>query len=216
MIKTWLIRTVSGIVFVAVMLFCILYSKYTGWALFAVVGAGCFYEWFRLMKRTNFSWAFKNIFPFFYIGIPVSAACYLCYSCPKLLLFVFVLIWINDIMAFVIGSLFGRHKLSHYSPSKTWEGAIGGIVFSIVGSVLLWYFFAENNFIIWWILLGITIAVASIFGDLFESYIKRKANVKDSGKIMPGHGGFLDRFDSFLFAAVLVVIILLVTKSLFV
>jgi phosphatidate cytidylyltransferase len=205
--REWIIRTISGIVFVAVMLFCILYSEYTGWALFSVIGAGCFYEWLRLMKTSNFGWFFKNIFPFFYICIPVGAACYLCRTSPELLLFMFVLIWVNDIMAFVVGSLFGRHKFSPYSPSKTWEGTVGGIVFSTGASVLIWYFFAKNNLLIWWILFGITVAAASVFGDLFESYIKRRAGVKDSGKIMPGHGGFLDRFDSFLFAAWLAIII---------
>jgi phosphatidate cytidylyltransferase len=111
-------------------------------------------------------------------------------------------------MAFVVGSLFGKHKLSRHSPSKTWEGAVGGIIFSACTSVLIWYFFAKHDYLIWWILFGITISIASVLGDLFESYIKRKANVKDSGKMMPGHGGFLDRFDSFLFAAPTVVILL--------
>ncbi|MDR0763405.1 MAG: phosphatidate cytidylyltransferase [Bacteroidales bacterium] len=211
--KEWLIRTISGIVFLAVILFCILYNKYTGWALFAVIGAGCFYEWFHLMRTTDFNRFFKNIFPFFYIGVPVGIACYLCYARPELLIFIFVLIWVNDIMAFVFGSLFGKHKFSRYSPSKTWEGTVGGIIFSVAASVLLWHFFAEDYFLpflLWWILFGIAVAAASVLGDLFESYIKRKADVKDSGKIMPGHGGFLDRFDSFLFAVILAVIILLV------
>ena len=208
--KEWIIRTVSGVVFTAVMLFCILYSEYTGWALFAVIAAGCFYEWFRLMRTSNFNWFFKNIFPFFYICIPAGTACYLCWVKPELLLSLFVLIWVNDIMAFVIGSLFGRHKFSSYSPSKTWEGTVGGVIFSAGAGVLIWYFFGKKDILIWWILFGITVGAASVLGDLFESYIKRRAGVKDSGKMMPGHGGFLDRFDSFLFAALLAVIILIV------
>jgi phosphatidate cytidylyltransferase len=106
-------------------------------------------------------------------------------------------IWINDTMAYIVGSLIGRTPLSKISPKKTWEGTIGGIVLAMLVSFIYSQATTEGLKIV-----GIT-AIASIagtLGDLFESKLKRMAGVKDSGHIMPGHGGFLDRFDSLLFA----------------
>jgi phosphatidate cytidylyltransferase len=107
-------------------------------------------------------------------------------------------IWINDTMAYIVGSFIGKHPLSKISPKKTWEGTVGGILLAITISGLL----------AWWIRIDIVevmiiASIASItgtFGDLLESKLKRMANIKDSGHIMPGHGGFLDRFDSLLIA----------------
>jgi phosphatidate cytidylyltransferase len=117
-------------------------------------------------------------------------------------LLIIAAIWINDTMAYIVGSLIGRTKLSEISPKKTWEGTIGGIILA-VGVIALWNGL-QNNFRftdvdIWMIIAGIA-AIAGTFGDLLESKLKRAANVKDSGHIMPGHGGFLDRFDSLLVA----------------
>jgi phosphatidate cytidylyltransferase len=118
-------------------------------------------------------------------------------------------IWVNDTMAYIVGSLIGKTPLSSISPKKTWEGTIGGIILCIIfiGYVLApWFFgepFSEN---LWGtfrlIAMGIA-AIASIvgtLGDLLESKLKRLANIKDSGSFMPGHGGFLDRFDSLILA----------------
>ena len=113
-------------------------------------------------------------------------------------------IWINDTMAYIVGSLIGKTPLSKISPKKTWEGTIGGAILAMIVVPLLVYFL--NPFIRWDICLGIA-AIASIFGtlgDLFESKLKRLAGVKDSGSMMPGHGGFLDRFDSLLLATPIV------------
>lgn len=110
-------------------------------------------------------------------------------------------IWINDTMAYLIGSLIGKTSLSKISPKKTWEGTIGGIITSI-GIVWLSGFYIFHYGYLTYHLLIIT-GIASItgtFGDLIQSKLKRMANVKDSGSIMPGHGGFLDRFDSLLLA----------------
>jgi phosphatidate cytidylyltransferase len=108
-------------------------------------------------------------------------------------------IWINDTMAYIVGSLMGRTPLSKISPKKTWEGTIGGIILSsfsvaLIGKYLLDFSFIHSLFI------AFTAAITGTFGDLLESKLKRMANVKDSGSIMPGHGGFLDRFDSLLLA----------------
>ena len=113
-------------------------------------------------------------------------------------------IWINDTMAYIVGSLIGRTPLSKISPKKTWEGTIGGIILCIVVSGLLWslIILGQVDFKFLFIVFPVAFisAIAGTFGDLLESKLKRMANVKDSGSIMPGHGGFLDRFDSLLLA----------------
>lgn len=107
-------------------------------------------------------------------------------------------IWINDTMAYIVGSLIGKTPLSKISPKKTWEGTIGGIILAmVVTGLIAWQFNFDVKEII------IIAAISSIFGtfgDLLESKLKRMAGVKDSGSLMPGHGGFLDRFDSMLIA----------------
>ncbi len=113
-------------------------------------------------------------------------------------------IWINDTMAYLIGSLIGKTPLSKISPKKTWEGTIGGIIFCIA---LMYFFWGSLAFqmhdVVTKVMFGIIAAIAAmagVFGDLLESKLKRIAGVKDSGSLMPGHGGFLDRFDSLLLA----------------
>ena len=108
-------------------------------------------------------------------------------------------IWINDTMAYLVGSLIGKTPLSPVSPKKTWEGTIGGALLAVLVVGLVGYY--SLHFPIKPLLLiSLTGAIAGTLGDLFESKLKRLANVKDSGSIMPGHGGFLDRFDSLLLA----------------
>ncbi len=107
-------------------------------------------------------------------------------------------IWINDTMAYIVGSLIGKTPLSKISPKKTWEGTLGGIILALlITGIIAWKF----SFNIYSILVIATIAaISGTFGDLLESKLKRLAGVKDSGSLMPGHGGFLDRFDSLLLA----------------
>jgi len=108
-------------------------------------------------------------------------------------------IWINDTMAYIVGSLIGKTPLSKISPKKTWEGTMGGIILAIIVMSLLGTTI-ENASATEFMLLAAIASVAGTFGDLLESKLERKADVKDSGHIMPGHGGFLDRFDSLLIA----------------
>jgi phosphatidate cytidylyltransferase len=112
-------------------------------------------------------------------------------------------IWINDTMAYVVGSFIGKTPLSPISPKKTWEGTIGGVVLTIAVIALLAYFTERISVVHAGVMAGLAAIVGTI-GDLFESKLKRMAGIKDSGSIMPGHGGFLDRFDSLLFAVVVV------------
>lgn len=112
-------------------------------------------------------------------------------------------IWINDTMAYIVGSLIGKTPFSKISPKKTWEGTVGGIILAIVVMSLIGYFIAgefEWDNTIKWAAVAAIASIVGTIGDLLESKMKRMANVKDSGSILPGHGGFLDRFDSLLLA----------------
>ena len=120
---------------------------------------------------------------------------------------VFVFLWVNDTGAYCCGSLFGKHKLfPRVSPGKSWEGSIGGGVFVLVAAALVWYLtdtydMNPTGMCMWeWMGLGLTVVVFGTWGDLVESLFKRTLGIKDSGNILPGHGGMLDRFDSSLLA----------------
>jgi phosphatidate cytidylyltransferase len=123
---------------------------------------------------------------------------------PNILISIFILIWTNDTFAYLVGKSIGRHKLfERISPKKTIEGFIGGIIFAIIASYFISKYFLkipEKNTYIWFIIAFI-VGVFGTIGDLVESKFKRIAGKKDSGKIMPGHGGVLDRLDSVIFVA---------------
>jgi len=123
-------------------------------------------------------------------------------STPLMPLIIIACMWINDTMAYIVGSLAGKTPLTSISPKKTWEGTIGGIILCMtivtIGSS---YIPTLRDFhFVHWLMISLIASVAGTFGDILESKIKRVAGVKDSGNIMPGHGGFLDRFDSLLVA----------------
>lgn len=111
----------------------------------------------------------------------------------------FILVWTNDTFAYLSGRTFGKRKLfERISPNKTWEGTIGGFLFTIIAGWV--YAFFMDGDIVFWILSAIVISPTSVLGDLIESKFKRIVNVKDSGTILPGHGGILDRFDAVIYA----------------
>ena len=127
---------------------------------------------------------------------------------------IMVLIWVNDTMAYITGSLLGKKKLiENISPNKTITGTLGGIVFCIVASVIISKYFSHRYSLVDWIAIGTIVAVFGTIGDLAESLLKRTAGVKDSGRIMPGHGGLLDRFDSFIFVIPFVFLYLCLTGN---
>lgn len=139
-----------------------------------------------------------------YISIPLSLIPFMSFETGiyrfELPLGIFILIWLFDSFAYLTGSKLGRTRmLPAVSPKKTWEGAFGGLIFAIGGSVVLANFF-EILPLTHWIILAILISATGTLGDLLESALKRNVGVKDSGSLMPGHGGVLDRFDSFLFS----------------
>ena len=283
--KTFQTRTLTAIIFAAVMLTGLLWNQWSFLVLFSVIHFGCWWEYFNLIDKIyktkidivvkwlfvicgytlmiilflkyitynfwigqgdlklNLKWTFwvgllglLSVFLFQNKTIPYKAK-WMClaglayislswalmlnlrnlwidfegftvkkdfgYTIPILII---ASIWINDTMAYIVGSLIGKTPLSKYSPKKTWEGTIGGIILSVVLVGFLFRQLAENDLVYpfvhqktWFIIPAIASVVGTI-GDLLESRLKRMAGVKDSGSIMPGHGGFLDRFDSLLLA----------------
>ena len=116
-----------------------------------------------------------------------------------ILLLIFLLIWVNDSFAYLFGISLGKHRMwERISPKKSWEGFVGGAISTLILSTVFAKYFFEEQYL-QMIGLAVIVIIFGTLGDLFESQLKRQFNIKDSGKALPGHGGFLDRFDSFLF-----------------
>jgi len=146
----------------------------------------------------------KYLFLFGYIILPFVLVNYIPMGVkgynPKILVSILILIWTNDTFAYVVGKSLGKNKLfPKVSPKKTIEGFIGGMFFAVISSYLLANFFLEAKIIYIWLIIAIIVSVFSTLGDLIESKFKRVAGIKDSGSIMPGHGGILDRLDSIIY-----------------
>lgn len=156
-----------------------------------------------------------------YIGLPLAAMTYMSrFVGTHFILAIFLMIWINDTGAFVIGSLLGKHRLfERISPKKSWEGFFGGLGFNLITAWL----FAIGGGIFWnvewnvitWLIFGAVVTVFATWGDLIESLMKRSLNIKDSGNIMPGHGGILDRIDSLLIVMPAAFLFLLIYYSIY-
>tara|TARA_B000000441_G_C21722657_1_gene340233 strand:- start:186 stop:989 length:804 start_codon:yes stop_codon:yes gene_type:complete len=128
-------------------------------------------------------------------------------------IYFFTIIWINNSFAYLIGKNFGKNLLyKNISPKKTWEGFWGGIIFSAITSVF--YYKVQSNFsILFFISSAIIISILATIGDLIQSKFKRKVNIKDSGSLIPGHGGFFDRMDSVIFSAPFFYLLLIFLKN---
>ena len=166
----------------------------------------------------DFRRVIKPVFiSFTYILLPVCLTYYLAdYQKPVynawFLLLLFVLIWTYDSFAYLTGVLLGKHKiLPSVSPKKSWEGLFGGLIFTLLAAFLISLNFPDLLFY-HWAGISVIVVIAGTTGDFYESFLKRKAGVKDSGNLLPGHGGILDRFDSFLFISPVVYLYLCLIK----
>ena len=167
------------------------------------------YNWaFALMSQLYIAMPFATINTLAFISLPQSFAAPEVVYTPFLVISVFIFLWCGDAGAYCVGSLIGKHKLfPRISPAKTWEGSIGGGLLAIIAGLIISQIsiypiandgpYASPFF---WTGLALTVVVFGIWGDLVESLIKRQLGIKDSGHILPGHGGMLDRFDSSLLA----------------
>ena len=170
-------------------------------------------------------WAYTML-PQMYIALPFSLLNVLAFNATSegivafntlLPLSIFIFLWVNDSGAYCVGSLIGRHKLfPRISPGKSWEGSIGGAVFVLAAAYAISYFLDEEQMLTMpaWLGLGLVVVVFGTWGDLVESLFKRTLGIKDSGNILPGHGGMLDRFDSSLLA-IPAAVVYLYTLSMF-
>ena len=199
-----LTRTLSGAVYVAIMWFGTSYSNLSCSILFAVLGIICLYEMLLLRKGKSKILALSYVLiPFLLIQDLIWN--YLSFSIydtqvwmSEFVLSLFVLTWTFDVFAYIAGVRFGKHKIMPtVSPNKSWEGFFGGFIFTVIAAYLTVNYFSEielNHIIAISLLTPFTATI----GDFIESYYKRKAEVKDSGNVIPGHGGILDRMDAFM------------------
>lgn len=221
-VQTFKTRALTALIFVVLMLVGLLWNFWSFVILFTIIHFGCWYEFVKLMKKIYgekyFAYCFLGLV---YITLPVLMMIQLRhlgmfykngdlifdmgYYIPCCIIFS---IWINDTMAYLVGSFIGKTPLSKISPKKTWEGTLGGIILCVIAVGFLFpLFLSDKDFdsrqfypIQNWFIIAACCAIFGTLGDLLESKIKRMADVKDSGSFMPGHGGFLDRFDSLLIA----------------
>ena len=208
-------RLISGIIYIVIIFASIFISMETFITVFLIFTLISTYEANSLYQKIK-SMGYKYHHPFIpplYVSVSIIALICIPFSVndiynPYLILFSFILIWISDTMSYFFGSLFGKTNLKiEASPNKTWEGFFGGLFCSVLFSYVSFNFIQEI-FPFWkTILLGFTIPIFGLFGDIVQSKIKRKAGVKDSGNIIPGHGGLFDRLDSAIGNSFIVLII---------
>ena len=209
--QTFKTRTLTAAVFVLVMLAGLLINRWTFFILFFVIHFGCWWEYLKLMKMiSGKKYVLYSTSGLVYISLPIVLLIGLRnlysidipdenYDLGKVLPLTLIFsLWINDTMAYIVGSLIGKTQMTKISPKKTWEGTIGGIILCIVVMIFIGDLMGLER--VDSICISAIASIAGTFGDLLESKLKRMAGVKDSGHIMPGHGGFLDRFDSLLVA----------------
>lgn len=152
-----------------------------------------------LSKKTALKAGLEALGGLLYIALPMMMLLAMRMQSLSIPLALVLMIWMNDTMAYLVGSFIGKTPFSPISPKKTWEGTAGGALLTIAGAAV-WGYYSPYYTMVDWMVLALCAAVAGTAGDLLESKLKRMANIKDSGTMMPGHGGALDRFDSLLVA----------------
>lgn len=160
-----------------------------------------FFEWKNFFKISHpIFWLLMPLYPILPFSLLIFMNQQPVYR--PLLFILFIIVSSFDTGAYIVGNIFGKHIIApSISPHKTWEGALGGYLATCLGLKLI--LLELNSTQPWWFILlfNLIVCLLSLTGDMFESYLKRLANIKDSGNILPGHGGFLDRFDGILFSA---------------
>ena len=198
-----LTRTASALVLAPSSLFCVYMGAYyfLAFVLFAYVA--CLFEWLRMSSNTGRKWTM------FALGYVYFTLCYGLFINVRfadqgfeLIVFLFVCVWSCDIGAYVFGKFFGKTKcVPTISPNKTWAGVWGGAGLAVcMGHLFAYHYLAESYDVFNITQIAIVLAFAAMLGDLLISYAKRQADVKDTGSIIPGHGGVLDRIDSLILA----------------
>ncbi|MEE2700524.1 MAG: phosphatidate cytidylyltransferase [Bacteroidota bacterium] len=204
-------RALSGALYIAVMWFGASYSELTFNLLFTIILIVCLYEIWKLRKGKSKLMAFAYvIIPLLLIQLFVrSDSDYPENSFdPAIVLIMFILTWTFDTFAYLFGIAFGKHKIMpSVSPKKSWEGYIGGFVFTIIAAYFTHQFF-DQLALKTLMIISIVLPLTATVGDFIESYYKREAGVKDSGNFIPGHGGMLDRMDAFLITIPVIYIII--------
>ena len=197
------VRIVSGVIMIGVALAAAFEGRDFFALLIAAVATAMLWEWRQLTKEWGMKWAVGG---FAYAAVPAVALVWIrliepANQFPKLLLWAFIVTWATDIGAYAVGRAIGRRKLAPtISPGKTLEGLYGGVV---IAGLLAAGWVVYTGLPLALVVLAPIFAVAAQAGDLFESWVKRRAGVKDSGHILPGHGGLLDRLDGLVPVAVL-------------
>lgn len=263
--KSWIIRSLSGVVYIGVIIGCIFWGPVPFSVLSALIGLLAVMEFEKICEGISvnsfplliiditgvvflsFSWLIypllgwiclylcrlilelyvKNERPIralavslmsqIYIGLPLACMTFMGKEQGlHFILAIFLMIWINDTGAFVTGSLFGKHRLfERISPKKSWEGFFGGLCFNFIAAALFalfgGYFWDVKWNVITWLIFALVVTSFSTWGDLVESLMKRSLNIKDSGNLIPGHGGILDRIDSLLLVMPAAAMFLIIT-----
>ena len=199
-----IIRSLSALVMASFVLSAIWIGSPYFEALIGLIGCLAIMEWYRLIlvNRPKFPNIIFMCFGVLYVLVPCLILVWLRNNGPHGLYFIvwfFVVIWSTDIGAYLLGKSIGGAKLApKISPNKTWAGFFGGISSAVIVSFLLYYFLYPMAGLFLFFLGCVIISIVGQIGDLFESWCKRRLGVKDSGKLIPGHGGILDRVDSLL------------------
>ncbi len=192
-------RAISGAFYLVIMWLGVSYSELSFRCLFTILAIVSFYEMWKLRNGKSKFLAFAYVLiPFILIQLIVTKEDQQNWN-SNLILFMFILTWTFDTFAYLFGVRFGKHKIMpSISPKKSWEGFGGGFVFTIIASYLSYSFFFKFEDIRIPLIISIILPFTATLGDFIESHYKRKAGVKDSGNLIPGHGGTLDRMDAFM------------------
>ena len=200
-------RSISGIIFIAILLLGTTYSQTPFIILYLTLASISIYEMWNILEK-------KSILPLFFVTLPfillISLTGFKNDFDPLLVLYILILTWTFDSFAYLFGSRYGRNKiLPKISPKKSWEGFFGGYISTLIISFILMNY--QAKLLEEYIIIAFILPVTATVGDLIASYYKRKSKVKDYGKIIPGHGGIIDRLDA-IFITIPVVFIIKMIK----